>query len=419
MPVLQMAAKNMTTLPFRVVFVTAPAIPAPRGLMASQVLETAIALRREGVLVSWIAGIPVTLNPGAIRKRNADLKQVKRRCAESSIPLSIVWLPPAPRTLLLLPVFRRLFLGAAAGSAYKSLRHEHDLSAPVILHARSYFATDLALRIRNAAKNHKIPVSFDMRSIFPEEVAMQKPLLGRLLFASLKEWELKLLEDSDYAFLPVQFAADRIRQESGITVDLIRIQGFDRDPDWTVDFDRRWQRRALGFSGSVEPWHSPDLLAEICRAIPDAAGHFATAARPELAEFSCDTWPYSEMHSYYDGLLALIVPGLSRSDQRSYFHRFKLRCNFFATKASEALSRGVPLIVSSELAELADFVCEHECGFVYDPIAKTFNVSAKDLGARSVWEAATQNAIDVGVAFTRQTVVQGYLRRWSSATGCA
>jgi glycosyltransferase involved in cell wall biosynthesis len=149
------------------------------------------------------------------------------------------------------------------------------------------------------------------------------------------------------------------------------------------------------------------------QSIPNTTPRLAMAPRPDLGRFDCRVYSFAEMAAYYDSLLAMVIPG--RRDVSDYFVGFKMRCNFFSTKAAEALSRGVPLLVSSELVELAEFVKEHGCGAVYSPASHRYVFPTGDwIGNRSEWERLTMNARNVGESFTRHKVLGRYVAAWES-----
>jgi hypothetical protein len=132
---------------------------------------------------------------------------------------------------------------------------------------------------------------------------------------------------------------------------------------------------------------------------------------PQFTQYDCRVYANNDMPRYYDGLLGLVIPG--RHDTGDYFMSFQMRCNLFSTKAAEALSRGVPLVVSSGLFELAKFVRKNRCGFVYDSDSRQFVFPAKDSVAdKAVWAEMTANAVVAGGKFTRSRVVNDYLACW-------
>ncbi len=139
------------------------------------------------------------------------------------------------------------------------------------------------------------------------------------------------------------------------------------------------------------------------------------AAKPHLmfSQYECRLYANNEMPAFYDGLLGLAIPGSNNVDD--YFMTFKTRCNFFSTKAAEALSRGVPLVVSAKLFELAKFVRKNRCGFIYDPDSKQFVFPGMNsIVEKEAWEEMTRNAATIGEKFTRTYVVNEYLACWKS-----
>ena len=75
----------------------------------------------------------------------------------------------------------------------------------------------------------------------------------------------------------------------------------------------------------------------------------------------------------------------------------------------------MPLVVSSKLTELAEFVRQHECGAVYD-IDKRQIVFPEGnwLESKSEWLRLSENATNVGEMFTRRRVMELYQSEWNS-----
>jgi hypothetical protein len=133
-----------------------------------------------------------------------------------------------------------------------------------------------------------------------------------------------------------------------------------------------------------------------------------------FAGMDCKLYKQFELSAYYDSLLALVIPGLPTVN--GYFRTLKFRCNFFSTKAAEALSRGVPLVVSSELAELAQFVRIHDCGLVVElQDGKPHLPQGVEIHSREMWQRLTTNAARVGATFDRNAVIDVYERAWQAA----
>lgn len=405
------ASVELTKSNYDLVFVTAAELSLIAGLQASQVFEPAVYMAKQGHDVTWLSAVPLFSYLKDTVLRTGKIRAVQDRCASEGIHFKYVVTPltiGSPWAFMI----RDLVLRWAAK---KLLNHLQLLEGrKIIFHARSYYAAHLACEIKSKARLEDIwRVSFDMRSVLPEEFPLTQGWLGKACFGFAKQWEHELLGESDVSFLPLNYARDRMQKESGHAVIFAPIQGFDREASWTVDFDQRWSNRYIGYAGSLGAWHDPTLLLEILQGIPNAHPKLAMSPHPQLEGLDCTMYKHHEMTGYYDSLLALVIPG--RKDFEEYFVSFKMRCNFFTTKAAEALSRGVPLIVSSELTELADFVRQHGCGAIYDPnIHHIIYPAGEWLENKNEWYRLTENAMQVGEQFTRSSVMQLYLSKWNA-----
>jgi hypothetical protein len=365
---------------------------------------------KRGFDVTWVAAVSLSSFLSDVVLRRGRIQAVQNKCASEGIKFCYIVIPlpiNGPLSFLL----RRPVLGWAANRLATVLKPKEDQKT--IFHARSYFSAHLACEIKAKSKRNSVwRVSFDMRSLLPEEFALAQGILGKVSFGFAKQWEHELLRKSDVSFLPLNFARHRIQKESGNVVDYVPIQGFDRDPTWAVDFEQRWTNKHIGYAGSIGVWHDPVLLREILQSIPGTNPMLATPPHPELKGMKSKTYQQHEMASYYDGLLALIIPG--RLELENYFIAFQMRCNLFSTKAAEALSRGTPLIVSSQLSELADFVRQNQCGGIYDPTKHQFIYPTGNwLTNKAEWQRITEGAIRIGEMLTRNYAMELYLSKWN------
>lgn len=400
-----------------ILFITAGEWPAQNGLLVSQVLETARALQLRGHTVSWLAAIPLLSKIKRWFEKNHDLKLLKAECQRFGIPFKALTIPVAlgsPWSIGLRRwwhtrvVRRAASWGAKFGASADS----------TVLHARSYYAAEIALLLRESLvaqdPSKAVITSFDMRSLLAPEIPMTHGFFGIAAYGFIKELEFSLVRDSDISFLPVDAARRQYHEETGLNIRHAPIQGFDREPGWHLNFESRWAARRIGYSGSLGQWNDPSLLLAIFSLFPGFVPKLAVHPHDLLANLDCSLYQQSELPSYYDGLLALVIPGLS--DVEGYFRTTKMRCNFFSTKAAEALSRGVPLIVSAELEELATFVRDHDCGMVFDlSDRKPILPAGIDLNSIELWHRLTINAKQVGSRFERQAVISVYERAWLAA----
>lgn len=400
-----------------VIFITAGEWPSQNGLLVSQVLETARALQAKGYTVSWLAVIPLLSRVKRFVLRVRDLTWLQAECECAGILFYNQIIPVtlgSPWSMLM----RRWWHKRVARRAVRQLLSAGCLGGPIILHARSYDAAEIGLLLRQLIctrdSNHPVVASFDMRSLLGPEVPMAHGVAGTAAYGFIKEQEYALVRDSDITFAPINIARRQYVEETGLTIHYAAIQGLDRDSDRQVNFSARWLRPRIGYSGSLGQWNDPQLLLRMFGLFPGWEPRLACIPIDDFAGMDCKLYKQSELSAYYDSLIALVIPGLPTIE--GYFRTLKMRCNFFSTKAAEALSMGVPLVVSSELAELAEFVREHDCGLVVDLRDGIPHLPAGvEISSRAMWERFTSNAERVGALFERHAVISVYERAWQAA----
>lgn len=399
-----------------IMFLTAGEWPAQKGLLVSQVYETARALQAQGHQVSWFASIPL---PSYLKRRvlrDKDLKGIEASCRENGIAFAHAIAPVTLGSPYSMPL-RRYWHQRLARSALAHLRAQPAASGGTILHARSYYAAEIGVMLRELALadgRRDTIASFDMRSFLGPESPMAHGALGTAVYGFIKAMEYDLVKSSDASFLPVNVGRRQYNEETGLMIHYAPIQGMERELGWAVDFDRRWAARRIGYSGSIGQWHDPDLLRAIFDLFPALTPQLAARRIDAFEGLDCTLYKPSELAGYYDGLLALVIPGLAQID--GYYRTLQMRCNLFSTKAAEALSRGVPLIVSSELQELADFVRTHACGLVVEvERGRPALPAGVDVDDPQLWRQLSEGAAQVGARFTRQAVIDIYTSAWAEA----
>lgn len=402
---------------FHIIFITAGEWPARNSLLVSQVLETARALQSKGHSVSWLASIPLLSRVKRWLLNDQDLAWLKAECQATDISFHYKFSPVTLGSPWSMPV-RNWWHSRLARNVPRHLIINDKEYRSTVLHARSYDAAHIGLKLRKLLNTQDNGInfltSFDMRSFLGPETPMSHNTIGKVAYGFIKEHEFELIRDSDIAFLPINIGRRQYFEETGLSIQYAPIQGLDRETGWTVDFEARWQSPLIGYSGSIGQWNDPTLLRKIFDLLPWCRPKLACKILDEFADLDCRLYQQTELPSYYDSLLALVIPGLSKIN--GYYPTLKMRCNLFSTKASEALSRGVPLIVSSKLKELADFVREHECGIVINvddgipvlPIPDTTH-------SKEYWMHLTNNAVQIGERFTRTTVLEIYEKAWLAA----
>lgn len=400
-----------------VIFITAGEWPAQKGLLVSQVLESARALQAQGHTVSWLAAIPLLSRIKRLVLRDHDLAWLHAECQRSEIAFDHQIIPVTLGSPWSMP-FRRWWHERVAQRALRRPVSAGGQGAAMVLHARSYDAAEIGLLLRQLIKlrdaGRPVVASFDMRSFLGPESPMGHGAIGTAAYGFVKALEFELVTNSDVAFLPVNVGRRHYLEETGLAIQYAPIQGLDREPGWKPDFPARWANRRIGYSGSVGQWHDPVLLRQIFELFPICRPQLASKPIDAFAGLDCQLYPQSELPAYYDGLLALVIPGLAEVD--GYYRTLQMRCNLFSTKAAEALSRGVPLIVSSQLQELSDFVRQHECGIVVDVCnGRPSLPDLPGLDSYELWERLSANAARVGERFERAAVLSVYEQAWRGA----
>jgi hypothetical protein len=400
-----------------IIFITAGEWPAQKGLLVSQVLETARALQTQGYTVSWLAAVPLLSRLKRFVLRDRDLAWLQAECQRAEIVFDYQIIPVTLGSPWSMPL-RRWWHERVARRALRRPVTKGRHGSAMVLHARSYDAAEIGLLLRQFINvrdvGRSVVASFDMRSFLGPEIPMGHDALGTAAYGFVKALEFELVTDSDVAFLPLNVGRRQYQEETGLEIQYAPIQGLDREPGWTPDFLTRWANRRIGYSGSVGQWHDPSLLCQIFDLFPNCLPQLASKPIKAFTGLDCQLYRQSELPAYYDGLLALVIPGLSGIED--YYRTLQMRCNLFSTKAAEALSRGVPLVVSSELAELAEFVRQHDCGLVVDLRGGQPHLPVgSEINSREMWERLTVNATRVGAMFERRSVIRLYERAWQDA----
>lgn len=396
----------------KIIQVTVGEYPNLKSVPGSQVLANAIALKKLGHDVTWIAAIPWTSLMIEKLTGMDSVRQASLACAEAGIRFQVF----GTAISLMRPhsfFVRNIELSRLAKKIVPDIAGANEVT---ILNCRSYYAADLAIRLRRMCQPTPAVVSFDMRSTFPEEMPLTMKKLGKLMYAFAKEWECQLLKSADAAFLPVNYSRKLILEETGIPVHYAPLAGFDRKERASiVPFDDKWQKPRIAYVGSVGVWNDKSRIAQMFDCFPEwekcVVSMNAGGTSPDIKHFSLD---YREMPEFYSGIVALVIP--VDGTKESYFWKRKYRLNFFSTKAAEALSMGVPLIVDSKLFELADFVRQHKCGLVYDADSGRFDDDTQHsniFDSKSLWQELTANAVAISDRFSRESVLEGYLGVWN------
>lgn len=399
----------------KVTFLTVGEYPTPTGLHASQVLPFASYLNKQGVCVDWIAFVPIEMwLRDLLVNRGALLAGIRKMAREQGVELTLT-LFPLTLVRAYSYIFRTWLIPVAGRRLSRILHKKHGSNGQHILHCRSYFAAAVAREARD--RNSNITVSFDMRSLLPPEVPLMFPRIGRLLYGTLKQWESSLLHAADCSFLPSRRGISLLDQEGCQRLpDHVNIAGFEAEID-AQQTDLYPHNRVIGYIGGFGHWQSQEVLekvfGEVARHVADCSFEVIT---PNQVSFKSPVNVRSLSHQEVRGAIlkmrALVVPGVEHTD--SHYRRL-VSSYLFSTKAAEALSLGIPLIVNAGINELADYVRTTGCGLVFSMDAGRVMFENSDplqLNDLSVWERMHESALRCAPEFSRDSIFGRYRAAW-------
>jgi hypothetical protein len=405
----------------RVTFLTVGEYPTGTGLHASQVLPFAAYLRTQGVSVDWIAFVPLEMRlRDLLVNKGSLLADMRKLAARHDIEFTVC-LFPITIVRAYSYIFRRRLVDWAGRKLAKMLGKSDGGAEPHIFHCRSYFATAIALEA--SKRNEQIRVSFDMRSLLPPEVPLMFPTLGKYLYGGLKEWESALLRQADCSFLPCLRGIRLLELEGAGTLPIqIPIAGFD-DVPVSGPQENLLNQALIGYVGGLGAWHSAKMLEALFLGLTEILPRCTFEVL--TTDAFCSNLPirvYSLPHHLVQGalsrMLAMVIPGPEPELVDGYFTGSKLSANFFSTKAAEALSVGVPLLVNARIRELADYVRENRCGLVFNLENGRLSFEGVDetqLRSSLLWDELRRGAQTCAREFKAQAVYLRYLAVWKKS----
>jgi len=293
----------------------------------------------------------------------------------------------------------------------------------IVFICRSYLATHVAIALRNKRPDLNIAIIFDMRSLLSLEIAYKYGLFGKYSYVSAKEWERELIKESVVTLMTTKRACAMLALEyPWANITKLNIMGFPRRDKPNADrvLSNRWSQRIIAYVGSIQKYSGLDEIKAILGQLSKSSLHpetlIVSGNSPNGLQIPVRTIPYSNIPMFYDSILALLI---TAAHTGTYIDDLMMSVNRFSTKASEALSLGVPLIVSDKLSELAQFVRDNRCGLVYHVECDgTFAFDAgiaQSLSDYAFWLELTEGAIKVGDRFTQEAVAETYLHSIYSA----
>ena len=406
--------KPSTQKNIRVTLLTVGEYPTKNGLHASQIMPFAEYLVEKRIACKWIAFCPIRAWMKDTLTGQFKLSKMIEFASEKGV--SLMNIPfPIDITRLESYLFRDFLIEKAGAKLAKMIDSSKNDELHVV-HCRSYFAAAVALAARNI--NQRIRVSFDMRSLLSAEVPQFFPRIGSTLYGGLKIWESYLLMMCDYSFLQTKQGIALLANEGHSRLPkFMPIMGFDS----TEEELRRIQlptKPAFAYVGGFGPWQSSLVLDEVFSTI------FSYLPDSDFKVFSSSQVTFStpvqvssisnrEVKRAIQYLWAMVVPGSENLD--GYFESMQLHANLFSTKAAEALSVGVPLIVNHKITELANYVNENGCGLVFSVKKGKIHfhgIELSELRNSEMWNNLRKAAISCSPTFNRSRIFESYLGTW-------
>lgn len=401
----------------QITILTVGEYPSVSGLHGSQVLAYGEFLKARGHDVEWLAFVPPEVFVRDAFSQFRTLRATKNAATASGLsfrfvvfPLTIVWI---------YSYLFRMPLTALAGWLLAKLLQSpsHFTGVRHILHCRSYFAADVALKAKKRLPN--LHISFDMRSLLSVEIPLLFPKVGKYLYGGIKLWEAELLADADIAFLQCRNGI-RLLESEGVEQlpTYVPIAGFSESCFPRKTTNPVLQKAVFAYVGGFGPWQS----AEVLQLVYDELVNNMAGAKLEVISAGSSTFhgnvvvqslPNSQVPQILTKALAVVIPGEDGS--RDVFRAIQRHSSLFSTKAVEALSLGLPLIVNAKIRELADYVREKKCGIVFSVRDKSIrfeDITSENLSNESFWLSLQEGARRCAPTFWREHVFSCYLNYW-------
>lgn len=323
-------------------------------------------------------------------------------------------------------LFRNLLTRLTVSHLEKEVFKDLDENIPVIFNCRNYYSAYVALQLK-ARNTRPIKVVFDTRGLMPFEVPYISSL-GSLLYGPFHSWEHELIHKSDIVLVQAQKSKEYLELVHGnrSNIKFLPISGFSktlRQENFDSRFNKVWNKKQFLYVGSLGHWNDFETLMNSFSLIASAFDEeieFLIAATEPVSfskkdlpfKINFTSVPYDSIHQLYNESLALIIGG---SSGNNFFSQANMHINYFSTKAVEALSLGLPLLVNDDLTELATFVDSNNCGYTFSVVGKNKNEKI-DLRRvsheRQAWALISENAAKIGDQFQKENVHSAYSNVW-------
>tara|TARA_B110000003_G_scaffold274244_1_gene313769 strand:- start:11744 stop:13015 length:1272 start_codon:yes stop_codon:yes gene_type:complete len=392
-------------------------------LVYSQMLKLGDAIDEAGdYTVKSFVFLPIASCIKRYRQVISDLKDIKSR-TEHEVNFGFT---PIRWSGAFSFFLRELFIKSHVYRLESAIFKDLASDTPVILHCRNYYSAFVALRVKGR-QPRSVKVVFDTRGLMPFEVPYISKM-GSLLFGPFHRWEHELVKSSDVVLVQAKKSKEYLELVHGKepNIAFLPISGFPlkrRHKKLDCRFKTAWKKKQFLYVGSLGHWNNMEKLFTAFSMIAarfDEEVEFLVATTEQISfpqerlpfKIKFTSVPYDEVHRLYNDSLALIIAGSAGDD---FFSQSNMRLNYFSTKAVEALSLGVPLVVNDNLTELAEFVDSNHCGFKFSHFDKYKNSSTDLCGKieeKQAWGVVSRNADKLGSQFLAENVHTAYAQLW-------
>lgn len=405
-----------------IVFLSFGSYATKKDLIYSQMLKFADELDKQNYFKS-VQSIVIMPKLSTYRRYKTHKSNIEdfNSSIDSKLTFLYSWLLNGKMYSFLLKNYYYKFL---INKIYKNIE---KLDGEIIFHCRSYYSADFALLLKKTYPDKNIKVLFDMRSLLPPEFPYTSKVFGKFLYVLGKEWERRLLKESDLSLMVTHNAIKLLHLEDSThkNIDYIPIIGFSKNLKSTNiqnEFNQRWKNKSIGYVGSIGLWHNLQSIELVEKTLKEEFKEdhkfiIATGNKNLNTYIDKTSIPNDEMPKFYRDQLAIVIPGVINNID--YFKALQMTSNLFSTKASEALSLGVPLVVNKQINELTNLVLENKCGLVFEYDSKNnkikfLNASEQELNSEEFWENITKNAFELSEKFSKEKAEEMYFNYWSS-----
>lgn len=377
----------------KVVYLTWAETPRTYGIYRSQVIDIITKIRdsSDDVSVELLAGLPV-IHSGLVREKlkyKKEIATIKELLGKSDI--SFKTLPIFITQNFVYPsrfTFPLIFLGAE-----RALYKELIIRQPDIVHCRSMLAAYIASKVK---KKHRLKykIVYDVRSLWPENIERRKPNAKNYAYFKQIEKSLVRYVDSVVSVNP-EMASHYKEIGSKQTLVNYLAANVDQKPFEKLESQSNHSLKVL-FLGAIraKTIQDPILLFTIFETIHKLFNEatltiITTSSHKKLRELALGYFG-KELPITFIAVKdrAKLQRMLTEFDLAIHAYRkptteiYRLFASTgFATKSSEYLAAGLPIIVSKYPKSIGNLLATNNIGLVYDEDKQDGGLSVNSIKA--------------------------------------